>query len=136
MSSSPTDETGEVNAELRIASLWRLDGEQLELKPELERCSDLELAGLVLGFLNGGGVVLRATVLREDRLDPSRKNAVPLGYLSDGEWIWPQEMAYYLEEHAILPPVEFQQHMRARGYEAAVPPAGVLAAAARLLTGS
>jgi hypothetical protein len=119
---------------MKIASLWRLEGEKLVLKPELERCHDPELERRVLGFLAGGGLVLHATILREDRLNPNRSRAVPLGYLSDGEWIWPLEMAYYLEQHGILPQAEFQEHMRARDYEAVEPPADVLAAAARLLT--
>lgn len=119
---------------MKIASLWRLDGESLELRPELERCPDPELKDQVLRFLAGGGFVLRAPVLREDRLDPARANAVPLGYLSDGDWIWPLEMTYYLEQHEILPEREFLEHMRAAGFEAEEPPAEVLAEAARLLT--
>lgn len=118
---------------MKIASLWQLNGEALELKPELERSEDPELRRQILGFLSGGSFVLRSPGLREDRLDPSRKNVVPLGYRSDGEWIWPQEMAYYLEQHGILPQEEFQEHMRAKGYEASEPAADVLAAAARLL---
>ncbi|HEV2857690.1 MAG TPA: hypothetical protein VGW80_04730 [Solirubrobacterales bacterium] len=120
---------------MKIASLWRLEGEELELKPELERCHDPELKQRLLGFLRGGGLVLHATALRQDRLDPSRPRAVPLGYLSDGEWIWPLEMTYYLEQHGILPQEEFQAYMRARNYEADEPPAEVLAAAAQMLTG-
>lgn len=118
---------------MRIASLWRLNGEELELRPELERCHDSELKRQILGFLRGGGFVLRATVLREDRLDPSRQNVVPLGYVSDGEWIWPLEMSYYLEEHDILPEDEFQEHMRALGFQARAPSEEILADAARLL---
>jgi hypothetical protein len=120
---------------MKVASLWRLRGEELELKPELERCQDPERKRRILGFLRGGSLVLQATVLREDRLDPGRTHAVPLGYLSDGEWIWPLEMAYYLEQHDVMPQAEFQEHMRARSYQAVEPSAEVLAAAARLLTG-
>lgn len=118
---------------MRIASLWQLRGEELELRPELERCDDPELKRRALNFLAGGGFVLRATVLREDRLDPSRQNVVPLGYVSDGEWIWPLEMSYYLEEHDILPEAQFQDHMRASGFKAREPTEELLAGAARLL---
>lgn len=120
---------------MRIASLWRLHGEELELKDELEHCGDPELKRLILGFLEGGGMVLQATTLRSDRLDPERPRAVPLGYRSDGEWIWPLEMRYYLEHHDILPQEEFHEHMRARGYEAEEPSAEILGAAVQLLTG-
>lgn len=119
---------------MKIASLWWLDGEALELRPELGRCTDPELKQQILSFLSGGGFVLRSPGLREDRLDPSRSNVVPLGYLSDGEWIWPLEMSYYLEQHDVLPEEGFLEHMRQRGYEAAAPSPAVLADAARLLT--
>lgn len=120
---------------MRIASLWRQSGEELELKPDLERSEDAELKQRILGFLGGGGSVLRSPGLREDRLDRSRPDAVPLGYLSDGEWIWPLELAYYLEQHGILPEREFREHMQQRDYRAESPSPEALAAAARLLTG-
>jgi hypothetical protein len=121
-------------SKMKIASLWRLDGDSLFLKPELERTDDADLTQQILAFLNGGGFVLRSPVLREDRLDPQRRNAVPLGYLADSEWIWPLEMAYYLERHGVLPEEEFLKHMRAQGYQATAPNPVTLADAARLLT--
>jgi hypothetical protein len=122
-------------AEMKIASLWRLNGSELELKPELGRCEDAAEKQRLLEFLRGGGIALRSPGLREDRLDPARAAAVPLGYLSDGEWVWPLELSYYLERHDLLPQEEFLRHIRERGFVAAVPAPEVLAAAARLLTG-
>lgn len=119
---------------MRIASLWKLNGGSLELRPDLDRCEDPDLKRRILDFLGEGGFVLRSPGLREDRLDPSRPNAVPLGYLSDGEWIWPLEMSYYLEQHDILPEREFLEYIRARGYKATKPDPAVLADAARFLT--
>lgn len=120
---------------MKIASLWQLDGDALELRPELRRSDDSALKARVLDFLQGGGVVLRSPGLREDRLDPTQPPRVPLGYLSDGEWIWPLEMAYYLERHGVLPEDEFLEHMRARGFEAPEPELEVLMQASRLLRG-
>ncbi|MGV1049831.1 MAG: hypothetical protein ACOYD4_15055 [Solirubrobacterales bacterium] len=120
---------------MRIASLWEPDGDALELKPELKRSEDAALKERILGFLQGGGLVLRSPGLRQDRLDPTQPPRVPLGYLSDGEWIWPLEMVYYLERHGILPEEGFLEHMRARGYEATEPAPEALARASRLLGG-
>lgn len=120
--------------QMKIASLWRMNGDNLELRPELAPCRDPQLKQQVLRFLAGGGSVLQAPVLREDRLDPSRTDSVPLGYLSDGDWIWPLEMSYYLEQHDILPEERFLEHMQVRGFEAKEPPTEVLVEAARLLT--
>lgn len=120
---------------MKIASLWQLNGDALELKPELQRSGDAELKRRILGFLGGGGMVLRSPGLREDRLDPSLPATVPLGYSSDGEWLWPLELAYYLEQHDVLPEDELLRHMRERDFQAAVPAPEVLAEASRLLTG-
>jgi hypothetical protein len=118
----------------KIASLWRREGERLVLKEELKRCEDQVLKQRLLGFLQGGAIVLQAPGLREDRLDPSRPAAAPLGYLSDGEWIWPQELGYYLEAHDILPEDELVEHARLHRFEAAEPTPPALAEALRLLT--
>jgi hypothetical protein len=121
---------------MKIASLWRRQGNASQLKPELGRCDDAKLKELLRAFLGGGAVVLHAPGLREDRLDPSRTASVPLGYVTDGEWIWPLELAYYLEEHDILPQPELLDHARARQYRAGEPTKAQLAAASQLLTGS
>jgi hypothetical protein len=120
---------------MKVASLWRLNGAVVELKPELVRSEDPALTQRVLGFLGGGGTVLRSPGLTEDLVDPSLPPRVPLGYASDGEWIWPLEMAYYLDRHAILPDKEFLDHMRERGFEAPEPGPEALAEASRLLRG-
>jgi hypothetical protein len=123
------------NAAMKVASLWRLNGEEVELKPELARSEDPELTRRVLGFLEGGGAVLRSPGLHEDLLDPEQPARVPLGYASDGEWIWPLEMAYYLNRHGILPEETFLDHMRERAFEAPEPDPGALIEASRLLRG-
>jgi len=120
---------------MRIASIWQMCDGSLELRPGLERSRDPDLVANVLAFLAGGGIVMRASGLREDRLDPGRPPRVPLGYRSDGQWVWPLELTYYLKEHGILPEGEFLDHMRARGFASPTPPADELAAAARLLRG-
>lgn len=120
---------------MRIASLWTERDGELVLKPDLERCDDPVLKAQLIEFLRGGGVVLRAPGLRADRLDSKAPAAVPLGYLSDGEWIWPLELAYYLEIHDLLPEDALLEHARGRGFRATRPSPSVLADAARLLSG-
>lgn len=120
---------------MRIASLWRQGTDGLELKPELGRCTDPEEEGDLLRFLHGGSVVIRSPGLREDRLDPSREPAVPFGYLTDGNWIWPMELAYYLEQHGVLPQAELLEHIRASDFTAVEPGVPVAEAAYRVLKG-
>lgn len=120
---------------MRIASIWQRGPHGLELKPELGRSTDPEEEEELLRFLRGGSVAIRSPGLREDRLDPSREPTVPFGYLTDGTWIWPMELAYYLEQHHVLPQEEFVEHMRSRDFIAAAPDTSVAEAAYRLLKG-
>lgn len=120
---------------MKIASLWKREGEVSKLKADLGRCEDPELKARLLGFLGGGGLVLHAPGLRPDRLDPPRADSVPLGYVTDGSWIWPLELAYYLGEHDVLPPRELLDHARSQEYLARDPTPAELAAASRLLSG-
>lgn len=117
-----------------MTGLWRLRDGELELKPELSRCDDDELKARLLDFLGGGALALHSPGLRPDVLDPARAEAVPAGYATDGEWIWPLELSYYLEQHGILPPPDFLDHARARGYRAADPTPAQLTAASEQLT--
>lgn len=39
-------------------------------------------------------------------------------YLTDGEWIWPNELAYLVEMHRVVVPDEFRERMRSRGWRA------------------
>jgi hypothetical protein len=67
----------------------------------------------VLRFLKTGTPVLAAATLQDDRLEPARGKCVPLSFATDGEWIWPGELAYYFEVHGIWPAEAFLGHMRA-----------------------
>jgi hypothetical protein len=72
----------------------------------------------VLRFLKAGTPVLAAATLQEDRLDPTRGRCVPVTFSTDGEWIWPGELAYYFEVHGIWPDDSFLAHIRASHYVA------------------
>lgn len=105
------------SAEMRITSLWRRkpDGE-LAPRDELSEAGDAAAKERTLAYLRRGSMVLGAPMLEDDVLDPSRRNVVPVGYQTDGQWIWPIELAYYLEAHDLWPERDFQQHIAARNY--------------------
>lgn len=73
-------------------------------------------ADAVLRFLRSGIPILAARTLRDDAVDPARRRCVPLTFSTDGEWIWPGELAYYLKVHGIWPEEEFLAYMRAHHY--------------------
>ncbi|WP_157762205.1 hypothetical protein [Nocardia yamanashiensis] len=56
-----------------------------------------------------------------DVVDPGRGHVVPMFYMTDGEWIWPDAIAYYLTEHNIPIETDFLNYIRSKNYLAATP---------------
>ncbi|WP_246178720.1 TNT domain-containing protein [Actinomadura decatromicini] len=71
----------------------------------------------VTEYLRRGPVVMAARSKAPDRLDPTRGDAVPLTFHTDGTWVWSGAVAYYLKEHDIPPEAELVAHIRANGFE-------------------
>jgi hypothetical protein len=57
----------------------------------------------LLRYLSDAPIVLAARGYDTDRLDPSRPAEVPLTYHTDGVWIWPGAVHYYLRVHGVPP---------------------------------
>lgn len=72
----------------------------------------------VLEYLRNGHLVVSAYSRSEDLLEPQRPAEVPNIWLTDGPWVWPAAMTYYLHEHNISPPNGFLDHIRAESYRA------------------
>jgi hypothetical protein len=70
----------------------------------------------VLSYLEKAPIVLAARGYGTDEVDPSRGAQVPLTFHTDGQWIWPGAVAYYLRTHEIPPEPDFLTHIRARGF--------------------
>ncbi|RIV36060.1 hypothetical protein [Micromonospora radicis] len=71
----------------------------------------------VLAFLGGGSPIVRSTATMDDVLDGT-PGVVPMGYRSDGIWVWPDGLAHYVQGHAAAPEPDFLDHIRAAGYRA------------------
>ncbi|WP_145903580.1 hypothetical protein [Kitasatospora viridis] len=73
-------------------------------------------------YLKGGAAVLITPLLVDDVVDPARTGVVPMGFRTDGEWIWTETVGYYLEEHGIAPEPGLLAHLRSKeGAASAVP---------------
>ncbi|MGW1679107.1 TNT domain-containing protein [Saccharopolyspora sp. NPDC002376] len=108
-----TDERAEP---VRMAELF--DGRDAENRPLVHRpaLSWVEKQS-VLYYLHGGEILLRAYSTDPDEVDPQRPPEVPKQFHTDGTWVWPLAMAYYLEAHDIAPPRDFLDHIRRLSYE-------------------
>jgi hypothetical protein len=65
----------------------------------------------VLAYLRSGEVVFDVPGALDDLLDAHRAGAVPAGFRSDGRWIWPDAVAYYLKRHSLAPEPELVAHI-------------------------
>jgi hypothetical protein len=65
----------------------------------------------VIGYLRGGGVVRRFWGVSACRLCGMENGRAEQ---SDGEWLWPDGLAHYLEAHQVRLPEEFLAHVRER----------------------
>jgi hypothetical protein len=85
-------------------------------------------------YLTKAPVALATTKTGEDELSPGAGLVVPRAYHTDGEWIWPAAVGYYLHRYHLSPQTELLDHIRARGYEIApVPEEARQAAASQML---
>jgi hypothetical protein len=81
---------------------------------------DPEIKERVAHYLRGGAVLLAYFNLSEDVLDDARLPIGPAEIRTDGEWVWPSDLAYYVERYGVGLPSEFVGHLAEKRWE---PPA-------------
>ncbi|MCX4745827.1 hypothetical protein OG455_09870 [Kitasatospora sp. NBC_01287] len=79
------------------------------------RLADGPERAVVADYLRSGPHVLMTPMLMDDVLDPERRGVVPMSYRTDGEWIWTDTIAYYLDEYGLAPESGLLAHIRAQG---------------------
>ncbi|TDC90353.1 hypothetical protein [Actinomadura sp. 7K507] len=102
-------------AGMRIARLF--DSAGPSGTPVVERPSvpEGEREGL-LRYLERAPIVLAARGYDTDVLDPGRRAEVPMSYHTDGTWIWPGAVAYYLRVHGVPPEPDLVGFARGNGF--------------------
>jgi hypothetical protein len=110
--------------EFRIARIYdRVDpvlGPQFA--PDHPLLDDPALRADLLTYLAAGRPVLSTTSRTTDPLDPAAGKVVPLGFLTDGQWIWTEAVGYFLDRHGLEPDPELVAHARAAGRVGLAPP--------------
>lgn len=102
---------GRDTAPLRIARVFDDGGGFASARPRLSG-SELEQ---VVSFLDAGAPVLATTTRAADVVEPSRGHVVPMTYRTDGRWLWPESVAYYLRAYGLAPASDLLAHIRAHG---------------------
>ncbi|MDI2029446.1 hypothetical protein QFW96_12525 [Saccharopolyspora sp. TS4A08] len=99
--------------QLRTAEVFDDRGNPITERAEIGRAE----ADRVAEYLETAPVVLAARSYDDDRLDRQRTGAVPMTFHTDGTWIWPGAVAYYLRQHGVAPEPDLLNHIRARGFQ-------------------
>jgi hypothetical protein len=68
----------------------------------------------VLAYLAAGVPVDALLLVTCDVLDEEQTPIGALEFLSDGEWVWPSDLAYYVEMYDCTVPDEFRAHMASK----------------------
>lgn len=99
LSKQPADLPG---PRFRMARIF--DGQAGNGRPLINRPTIPERdRGPLLEYLNSGPVVSSSRVLEVDRLDPESRKIVPVAFHTDGIWIWPAAVNFYLHNYGISP---------------------------------
>jgi hypothetical protein len=105
------------------------DGSPLINRPRLSPYEMQRLAA----YLNGAPIALSAPGTTRDELTPDAPPAVPRAFHTDGMWIWPGAIGYYLTRYELPPQAELLAHIRSRGFAPTPVPPAALQAAAKLI---
>jgi uncharacterized protein DUF6882 len=95
-----------------------------------QRLDPREVPALV-GYLTQAPVALAAAGTTRDELVATAPAAVPRVFHTDGMWIWPAAVGYYLSQYQLPPQAELVAHIRSRNYTPVQVPQQVREAAAR-----
>jgi hypothetical protein len=88
----------------------------------------------LVAYLTRATVVLSAPGTTRDELVPGAPPNVPRVFHSDGVWVWPAAVGYYLSLYQLPPQPELLAHIRSRQYALGpVHPQAVQAAAAQIV---
>lgn len=70
----------------------------------------------ILRYLRGGTQAFVILGLSSDLLSPKREVIGPPNIFTDGEWVWPADLLYYIEKYHIDVPEAFVRRMEERGW--------------------
>ncbi|GAA1991480.1 hypothetical protein [Amycolatopsis minnesotensis] len=79
------------------------------------RISDPGERARVLVYLRAGEPLMSTDAALVDVVEPRRGQVVPTSYRTDGVWLWPDAVTYYLEQYGLAPDEGLLEHIRTAG---------------------
>ncbi|MFD4458664.1 hypothetical protein [Nocardia sp. NPDC058480] len=102
-------------SELRLSAPF--DGRDPQGKPVVNRSAvDSDIQDQVLAYLEHAPVILSARSHDADEFDPTQRD-VPLNFHTDGVFVWPGAVGYYLRKYGLPPEPALVQHIVGKGFE-------------------
>lgn len=89
----------------------------------------------LLTYLERSALILPMRGRDLDRLASDGRQSVPVAFHSDGTWIWPAAVGYYLRTHGVPPEPGLVEHAREHGFAPAEIDENTASAAAANITG-
>jgi hypothetical protein len=90
---------------------------------------------LLLDYLEGAPLALPERGHDMDRLSPDGRQSVPVAFHTDGAWVWPAAVNYYLRRYGVPPEPDLISHARVSGFRPPELDEATLTAAAATVTG-
>ncbi len=75
----------------------------------------------IVAYLNAGVCLAACGGVQHDVLNPSSKRVTSPDMVTDGVWLWPGELPYYVAVHGVELPPEFVAHMQQNGWTVRAP---------------
>jgi hypothetical protein len=102
---------------LRTARIF--DGPGPDGRPSVNRPPlDPAEVGKVLDYLEAAPVVMTAQGMDSDRLAHENPESIPFAFHTDGTWIWPAAVIFYLARYGVPPEPDLVQHIRSVNFHA------------------
>nr|CTQ93076.1 hypothetical protein [Kibdelosporangium sp. MJ126-NF4] len=112
----PTPPSGFERQRFRVARTF--DGMGPQGRPIVNRPPVDELdTEAMLAYLEEAEFAMPSRGYDVDRLDPEGRNSVPVAFHTDGTWIWPASVNYYLRTYGVSPEPDLVTHIRRQGFE-------------------
>ncbi|MGA4727703.1 hypothetical protein ACPB67_09820 [Micromonospora taraxaci] len=114
--------------QLKVAGMFREFGPVRSAEPQpsiFDSVTAEELPDLnqVVTYLNSGHVLIDVMDVVDDAFDSTRQVMNGSTVMTDGDWLWRKDLAYYVRRHRVAVPEAFLALIRERNY--VVPSRGV-----------
>ncbi|WP_341715817.1 hypothetical protein QQG74_17375 [Micromonospora sp. FIMYZ51] len=109
------------SGQLRTAGMFVEFGPVRSTDPQpsiFDSVADAELPDLaqVVGYLNSGYVLIDVMDVADDPFDAGQQVLNGATVLTDGDWLWRKDFAYYVRRHRVTVPEQFLTLIRERDY--------------------